>query len=240
MERVLTLHRTTIGKKAIMAVSGVVLFGFVLIHMLGNLQLWMGPEQMHAYAVSLRGIPGGLWLARIVLLAAVGLHIWAAVALTGRNADARPTDYQYKRRDVATNYAARTMMWGGAIVLIFIIYHILHLTLGYGPYYDPQNPYNNVVYGFRVWWISAFYIIANILLGIHLFHGGWAWFNSIGWNHPRFNHWRRGFATALAVVVVAGNVALPVSVMAGFVEPTTETFCAPELGTCEGPAGIEE
>lgn len=236
MERVLTLHRTTVGKKAIMAVTGFVLFGFVVVHMLGNFQLWLpnGPEAMHAYAVQLRSVPGLLWVARIVLLSAVLLHIWAAVALTSRNADARPVEYHRKRRDMATNYAARTMMWGGAIVAIFIVYHILHLTLGYGPYYDPQAVYNNVVYGFLDWRISSFYIVAQILLGMHLFHGAWSWFNSLGWNHPRFNRYKRHFATGLAVAIVAGNVAIPLTVMVGWVEPTTETFCAPELGPCPG------
>lgn len=232
MERVLTLHRTTIGKKAIMAVSGVVLFGFVILHMLGNFQLWLGPEYMHAYAVKLRAVPGLLWIARAILLLAVGAHIWAAVSLVGRNSDARPVDYQHRRKDVATNYAARTMMWGGAIVAMFIVYHILHLTLGYGPYYDPQAVYNNVVYGFLDWRISAFYIVANILLGIHLFHGGWSWFNSLGWEHPRFNPWKRRFATALAVTITLGNVSIPLTVMVGWVPPSTTTFCAPELGPC--------
>ncbi len=232
MERALTLHRTTVGKKAIMAVTGAVLFSFVVVHMLGNFQLWLGPEHMHAYAVSLRKVPALLWVARAVLLTAVVLHIWAAVSLTNRNADARPTGYQHRRKDVATSYAARTMMWGGAIVALFIVYHILHLTLGYGPSYDRQAVYNNVVYGFLDWRISSFYIVAQILLGMHLFHGAWAWFGSLGWDHPHLNPIKRRFATALAVAIVAGNVSIPLTVMLGWVEPTTETFCAPELGPC--------
>lgn len=234
MQRALTLYRSSVGRKAIMAVTGAILFGFVVVHMLGNFQLWLGPEHMHAYAVKLRSVPGLLWVARAVLLTALVLHIWAAVMVTSRNAEARPSEYRHRRRDLATNYAARTMMWGGAIIALFIVFHILHLTVGYGPYHDPQNVYNNVVYGFRVWWISAFYIVAQVLLGMHLFHGAWSWFGSLGWSNPRFDPWKRRFATILAVSVVAGNVAIPLTVMAGWVQPTTEVFCAPELGPCPG------
>ena len=232
--RVLTLHRTTVGKKAIMAVTGAVLVAFVVVHMVGNFQLWLGPEQMHAYAVKLRAVPGLLFIARAVLLAAVVLHVWSAVALTARNSDARPVEYRHRRRDVTTTYAARTMMWSGAILALFIVFHILHLTLGYGPYHDPQAVYNNVVYGFHDWRISTFYIVAQLFLGLHLYHGAWAWFSSLGWANPRFERARRGFATALAVAVTLGNVAIPVTVMVGLVHTTAETFCAPELGPCPG------
>ena len=230
----LPLFRTTVGKKAVMAVTGAILFGFVVVHMIGNLQIFLGAEAIHAYAVKLRAVPGLLWIARAVLLAAAVLHIGAAVMLVSRNTDARPVRYRHHRRDVATTYAARTMVWGGAILLLFIIYHVLHLTLGYGPYYDPQAVYNNVVYGFLDWRISTFYIVAQLFLGLHLYHGGWAWFGSLGFASPRFARARRSFATLLAVVVVTGNVAIPLAVMAGVVQPTAETFCAPELGECAG------
>jgi succinate dehydrogenase / fumarate reductase cytochrome b subunit len=233
-DRVLGLYRTTVGKKAVMAVTGAILFGFVVVHMIGNLQIYLGAEAIHAYAVKLRAVPGLLFIARAVLLAAVVLHIAAAVALAGRNSEARPVRYRHARRDVTTTYAARTMVWGGAILVLFIVYHLLHLTLGYGPYYDPQAVYNNVVYGFLDWRISTFYIVAQLFLGLHLWHGGWAWFGSLGLASPRFARARRAFATGLAVAVVLGNVAIPLSVMAGVVQPTTETFCAPELGECPG------
>ncbi len=225
----------TVSVKAVMAVTGVVLFGFVLIHMLGNLQIWLpdGPEAMHKYAVSLRKLPGGLWLPRAVLLGAVLAHIASAVALVRRNAAARPVGYKKVRRDQATNYAARTMPITGFLVMAYIVYHLLHLTGGLGIVgYDPQHPYNNVVSSFSSPVVAGVYIVANLLLGLHLFHGAWAWFNSLGLNSPRYNPWRRVFAVGLAGVITLGNVALPLSVLAGAVQLSSQTFCAQELGPC--------
>ena len=238
MERSLTLRSTTVGIKAIMAVTGAVLFGFVVVHMLGNLQLWLGPRAMHDYAASLRKVHGLLWVARAVLLGSVLAHAASAFALVRRNLAARPVAYQHARRDQATNYAARTMPITGIVVALYIVYHILHLTLGVGVAgHDPQNPYNNVVNGFSNPLIAGVYIVANVLLSAHLFHGGYAWFNSLGLSNPRYAGLKRGFALGLAGLITAGNVALPVSVLAGAVQPTMETFCSPELGPCAGPAG---
>lgn len=239
MDRALSLRNTTVGIKAIMAVTGAVLFGFVLVHMLGNLQLWLGAQAMHDYAVSLRKVHGLLWVARAVLLASAVAHAASAFALVQRNLAARPVQYQHARRDQATNYAARTMPLSGLLVLAYIVYHIAHLTLGAGvAAHDPQNPYNNVVHGFSDWRVAGVYIVANVLLGAHLFHGGYAWFNSLGLSNPRYAGMKRAFAYGLAGVITLGNVALPVSVLSGAVRPTTQTFCSPELGPC-AEAGVE-
>jgi len=236
MDSAVTVGRIpTVSVKAIMAVTGVVLFGFVLVHMLGNFQIWLpnGPEAMHQYAVALRKLPGGLWVPRLVLLGSVLAHIASAVTLVQRNNAARPVAYKKARRDQATNYAARTMPISGVLVMLYIVYHLMHLTGGFGiTGYDPQNPFNNVVTSFQSAPVALVYIVANLLLGLHLFHGAWAWFNSLGLNSPRYNPWRRRFAFALAGAITVGNVALPVTVLAGAIQPTAQTFCAAELGPC--------
>ena len=217
-------YRSAIGKKAVMAVTGVILFGFVLVHMLGNLKVYLGPQHMNDYGAFLRtvGAPivpesGLLWLARLILLAAVGLHIWAAYQVTMMSRAARPIAY-HSRQFVEASYASRTMRWGGVIILLFIIYHILHFTTGQAhPDFIHGDPYHNFVVGFRVWWVSAFYILANLALGLHLYHGVWSMFNSLGLNHPRFNAWKRTFATAFAIIITVGNVSFPLAVLMGIV-----------------------
>jgi succinate dehydrogenase / fumarate reductase cytochrome b subunit len=219
-------YRSAIGKKAVMAVTGVILFGWIFLHMVGNLKLYLGAVHMNEYAHWLRalGTPAmpettALWVSRLVLLACVVLHIHAAYALTVMNWKARPVGY-HDRDYVAASYAARTMRWGGVIILLFVIYHLLHLTVG--AHVAPQtfidgDPYHNVVAGFQIWWVAALYIIANLALGFHLYHGVWSMFNSVGWNHPKFNPWRRYFATAFAILITAGNVSFPLMVLAGVV-----------------------
>jgi succinate dehydrogenase / fumarate reductase cytochrome b subunit len=219
-------YRSAIGKKAVMAVTGFILFGFVLVHMVGNLKLYFGPEHMNEYAESLRTMftpmvprEAVLWVARLVLLAAVVLHIHSAYGVTMMSRDARPVAYR-NREYVKGTYAARTMRWGGVIVLLFIIYHLLHFTFGWKAVHGdfvPGDVYHNVVTGFRVWWVSAFYIIANLALGLHLYHGVWAMFSSVGVTHARFENWRRTFATVFAAIVTIGNLSFPLTVLAGFV-----------------------
>lgn len=220
------LYRSAVGKKAVMAVTGVILFGFVFVHMVGNLKLYFGPEQLNDYARFLRvvGAPfvpesALLWIARIVLLVAVIFHIQAAYALTMMNRRARPVGY-HDRDYVAATYAARTMRWGGVIILLFIIYHIAHLTFGapVAPVqFVKEDVYYNVVAGFQVPWVSAIYIIANLALGLHLYHGVWSMFNSVGLTQPKFNAWRRHFATVFAVIITAGNISFPLAVLMGVV-----------------------
>lgn len=216
--------RSTVGKKAVMAVSGIVLFGYVLLHMLGNLKLYLGPESLNHYAEWLRemGAPllpheGALWIVRIVLLGAVVAHVWAAWQVTRASQRARPKAYEKVDR-LQVDYAARTMRWGGVILLLFVVYHLLHLTTGQAHTdFVAGDVYHNVVAGFSVWWVSAVYILANLALGFHLYHGLWSMFQSLGWNHPVFNPWRRKFAVAFAVVVTVGNVSFPVAVLTGVV-----------------------
>ncbi len=218
-------YKSAVGKKAVMAVTGIILFGFVLVHMLGNLKLYEGPQLLNNYAGFLRSVggpavpPSGLlWIARLVLLVAVFLHMWAAWQLTLLNRQARPADYV--RRDVVhTTYASRTMRWGGIIILLFVIYHLLDLTWGVtNPSYVEKDVYHNVVASFSRWWISLFYIVAQLALGLHLYHGLWSLFQSLGWNHPRFNRWRSGFAHAFAWIITLGNISFPVAVLAHWVK----------------------
>jgi succinate dehydrogenase / fumarate reductase, cytochrome b subunit len=218
------LYRSAVGKKAVMAVSGLVLFAFVLGHMLGNLKLYMGPRAINDYAAFLRSagapeLPPGalLWTVRLVLLAAVGLHMGAAWQVSRASWAARPHAYAVRPR-IHTTYASRTMRWGGVIILLFVIYHLLHLTWGtLHPSFVPGDVYHNVVSGFQVWWVALFYVAAQVALGFHLYHGLWSLFQSLGGNHPRFNRWRNGFAHAFAWIVTLGNVSFPLAVLAGVV-----------------------
>lgn len=221
-----SFYRSAIGKKAVMAVTGLILFGWIFLHMVGNLKLYLGAEHMNEYGHWLRAIgspavpeSGALWVARAVLFICTIFHIHSAYALTMMNRAARPVGYR-ERDYVAATYAARTMRWGGVIIALFIVYHLLHLTAG--AHVSPQtfvenDPYHNVVAGFQVWWVSALYIIANLALGLHLYHGVWSMFNSVGFNHPKFNVWRRYFATTFAVLITVANVSFPIAVLIGLV-----------------------
>ncbi len=218
-------YRSPLAKKAVMAVTGVMLFGFVIGHMAGNAKMYLGAEVFNHYAEGLRtlGAPllghgQALWIARIGLLGAVLLHIWSAWQLTLLNRRARPT--AYVRRDlINATYASRTMRWGGVIILLFVVYHLLHLTFGsVHPSFEQGNPYHNVVSGLQNPWVSAFYIVANLALAFHLYHGLWSMFQSLGWNHPSYKSARRIFASVFAVLVAAGNISFPLAVLAGIVK----------------------
>lgn len=224
MSWIVSFYRSSIGKKAVMAVTGVFLFGWILLHMLGNLKVYLGPEHYNEYARFLitMGAPllpnkTALILVRTLLLIAVYLHIDAAVKLTLMNRRARPVGYE--RRDYpAATYASRTMRWGGVIIFLFVFYHLGHLTYGkFHPDFIENDVYHNFVTGFQVWWASAIYIIANLALGMHLYHGLWSMFNSLGLNHPKLESWKRLFATAFAVIITVGNISFPVAVLIGVV-----------------------
>lgn len=223
---VLDFWRSALGKKAVMAVTGIGLFGFVFGHMLGNLKLYLGPDAINHYGEWLRTIGepalphgGFLWIARLGLIAIVVLHIVAATQVTLMSRAARPNQYEKKDYAIA-DYASRTMRWGGVIVLLFVIWHLLDLTLGMTPGYvfEHGKPYQNLVASFSRTPVAIFYIIANILLGMHLYHGLWSMFQTLGWNSPKFNAWRREFATAFAVIITVGNVSFPLVVMLGIVK----------------------
>lgn len=210
---------STNGKKIVMAITGAVLFLFVIVHMLGNLQVFEGPEKLNAYGRFLRAVPEILWAVRIGLLAAVVLHIWASVQLAVRKTQARPVGYA-KKDNIASSYASRTMYWSGPILLAFIIYHLLHLTAGVihpGTDFVEGDVYHNVVAGFQVWWVSAWYILSMILLGLHIRHGAWSMFQSLGINHPRHTPILNKAAAVLAVVIVLGYVSIPLSILVGLV-----------------------
>jgi succinate dehydrogenase / fumarate reductase cytochrome b subunit len=210
---------STIGKKVVMAVTGIILVGFVVAHMIGNLQAYLGPEAMNAYAAWLRHLGHGaaLWIARAVLLASVLLHIWAATALAVENRRARPIGYRAVRHERST-YASRTMVWSGPILILFIVYHLLHLTFGtVHPSFVPGDAYHNFVEGFRVLPVSLFYVAAMLALGYHLYHGVWSMLQTLGLSHPRYNFLRHGLAGLLTAVVVVVNISFPLAVLAGVI-----------------------
>jgi succinate dehydrogenase / fumarate reductase cytochrome b subunit len=220
------LDRSAVGKKAVMAVSGIVLFGFVLLHMIGNLKLYLGRQAINDYALFLRtaGEPALprtalLWAMRSVLLVAVVLHITSAWSLSRKSWSARPVAYA-GRPQVHVRYAARTMRWGGVILALFVLYHLLHFTWGtLHPDFVAGDVYHNVVTGFQVWWVALIYIVAQVALGLHLDHGLWSMFQSLGLSQPRYNAWRDGFAHAFALVITVANISFPVAVLAGWVGP---------------------
>jgi succinate dehydrogenase / fumarate reductase, cytochrome b subunit len=218
--RSLTLFDATIGKKAIVAVTGIVLFGFVIVHMLGNLQVYLGPEVMNAYAAMLKSNALVLWGARSVLLLSVVLHVVFSIQLVLESNQARPVAYRTKH-SIATSYAARTMKFSGPLLALFILYHLAHFTwpgVAMGAYqHDPQDVYGNFVNGFRVPWVTAIYLVAQAALGLHLYHGAWSLFQTLGLNHPRYNRLRVTLPRALAFLVVAGNVSMPLAVLAGII-----------------------
>jgi succinate dehydrogenase / fumarate reductase, cytochrome b subunit len=211
---------STNGKKIVMAITGVILLLFVIGHMLGNLQIFEGPEQMNFYGAALRRFPEALWAVRAILLVSFVLHIWASVDLAIRKKKARPIGYA-RRENVASTYASRTMYWSGPIILAFVIYHLLDLTAGTihrGGAFVAGDPYHNLVSGFQVWWVSAWYIFCMILLGLHIRHGAWSMFQSVGINHPRHTPILKKAATIAAILIVAGYISIPVSIMVGLVQ----------------------
>src|SRR5215216_1425957 len=218
-------YRSAGGKKYVMAITGIIWMLYVLAHMLGNLKIYLGAEEINDYAEYLRDllVPLAprtfvLWTMRTGLIIALLLHVHAAYALTVMNYRARPVKYQSHRDYVAADFASRTMRWTGVIVLAFIAFHLGDLTWGwFNPDYIRGDVYHNAVESFSRVWVSIIYIGANIALGIHLFHGAWSLFQSIGSNNPRFNEWRRWFAATFAAVIVVGNCAFPIAVMAGVV-----------------------
>jgi succinate dehydrogenase / fumarate reductase cytochrome b subunit len=203
-----------------MAVTGAIMFGFVIVHMLGNLQVFEGPEKLNAYGAFLHSIGELLWPARIVLLIAITLHIIATVQLALRKKQARPIGYSRKQA-IASSYASRTMYWSGPIVLAFIIFHLLHLTAGYihpGAAYIEGDVYHNVVAGFQVWWVSVWYVFAICLLGQHLRHGLWSMFQSVGIHQPQHTAVLKKAAMVIAMLIVLGYVSIPISVLLGLVK----------------------
>src|SRR2546425_2952634 len=224
--------RSLVGQKAVMAVTGVILFLFVVGHLLGNLKIFEGPQAFNAYAEGLRTVGAPffgrgwlLWIVRIVVIVAVLAHIWAAIETTRASWRARPVGY--RRLDaVETTYAARTMRWGGVLIALYVIYPLPDLTFGrVNPSFVPGDVYHNVVTSLLVWPVAAAYIAAMVVLGLHLYHGTWSALQTLGLNPPPTYRWRRGAAAAIAVLIAGGYISIPVAVLAGGVRGPWS--CAP-------------
>lgn len=218
--RAVSFWDSTNGKKIVMAVTGALMFGFVIAHLAGNLQIFEGPAKLNAYGQFLHNIGELLWPVRIVLIVAIALHITATVQLALRKKAARPVGYSRKEA-IASSYASRTMYWSGPIVLAFVIFHLLQFTAGYihpESQFIEGDVYHNVVAGFQVWWVSVWYIFSVSLLGLHLRHGIWSMFQSVGLNHPRHTPVLKSAAAVIAVVIVLGYISIPISVLLGFVK----------------------
>lgn len=229
MSKILSFYRSALGKKAVMAVTGIIFWGFVLAHMIGNLKIFEGAEGLNHYAAYLREMltplvpeTGLLWILRIVLLVALVLHVYSTIALTRMNRAARPVGYE-RRNVVQAGFAERTMRWSGFAILAFLIYHILHFTTGtlhrnfQGHEGGEFHVYENVTYAFQTWWVLAIYLLAAALVGMHLYHGLWSLFQSLGWNHPRYNPLRRRFAVAFSLLISIGFAIPPILVWAGVI-----------------------
>lgn len=221
MEKALSFIDTTVGKKVVMALSGLVLFGFVIGHMLGNLQVLMGPERFNAYAVGMHALGPLLWLARLILLVAVALHISTALSLVASASAARPEPYRQKR-NVRTSFAALTMKYSGVTLLFFILYHLAHFTfpgVAMGAYEHKHfsQAYSNLVNGFSIPWVVALYTVAMLALGLHLYHGAQSLLQTMGLGGPRLSEKAKFGAQVVALTVTVGNIMLPFSVLAGLV-----------------------
>lgn len=209
---------STIGKKVVMAVTGAVLFGFSIGHMLGNVQAYMGRAQFNAYAEALKANPALLWAIRSVLLLSVILHVIVAVQLTLINRAARPTAYA-GRSWRSASYAARTMMLSGPLLAWFIVYHLLHFTTGQAhPKFDAHDPYGNFVIGFQHLPTAIFYVVAMLALGTHLIHGSNSLFQSLGLRNPRWAPPIRKATAAATALVVLVNISFPLAVLAGVIK----------------------
>lgn len=212
LQRLLT---SSIGLKIIMAVTGVILSGFVLGHMLGNLQVFQGAEAIDAYGALLHKEPALLWAVRLGLLTAVGLHIWAYLALTRKNLKARPVAYQGRKYREST-FASRSMTITGPLILLFVIYHLLHLTTGtVHPSFEEGKVYHNLTTGLAGV-AGLIYIVAMVMLSFHLWHGVWSLFQTLGLPEERYRSLGRRFATIFTVLVTLGFIAVPLAVMTGF------------------------
>jgi succinate dehydrogenase / fumarate reductase cytochrome b subunit len=210
-------YDSTIGKKAIMAVTGLVLFGFLVGHMLGNLQVFLGREVMNHYAETLHANLPLLWGVRILLLVSVVLHAWAAIQLSALKSAARPIPY-VKPGNVQGSTGSRTMMLSGPVIGLFVIGHLLHLTTGtLHPQFVELRAYENVVNGFSNPIASGLYIIAMIWVGFHLSHGIWSMFQSVGFSHPRYTPLIKKFSGIFAWLLIMGFISVPVSVLLGLV-----------------------
>jgi succinate dehydrogenase / fumarate reductase cytochrome b subunit len=223
MQKALSLFDTTLGKKAVMAVTGLVLLGFLLGHMLGNLQVFLGAETLDGYAHKLRALGPLLWGVRSIIMLSFVLHGWMVVDLYANSIAARPIGYRIQKT-IATSYAAKAMWLSGIIILLFVVFHLAHFTfpgLSMSASYTHDahgKVYQNVVNGFRVPWVTGVYLLAQVLLGLHIYHGAWSVLQTLGLSHPRYNAGLRGLAKTIALLIIVGNCTIPLAILAGLVK----------------------
>jgi succinate dehydrogenase / fumarate reductase cytochrome b subunit len=218
--RTRTFWASTIGKKTVMAVSGLIMLGYLVAHMFGNLKIFFGPGEFNAYGHWLRtmGAPvlhysWGLWLVRVVLLAAVIGHAVSAYQLSRRDIKARPSRYVHKRP--RASYATRTMRWGGVVLALFIVWHILDLTTGtvHTGGFQEGHPYQNVVDTFSTWYGNVIYIVAMLAVGLHIRHGFWSAAQTLGVGSATRDRVLKTAANVLAFALTVGFLSVPVAVM---------------------------
>jgi succinate dehydrogenase / fumarate reductase, cytochrome b subunit len=220
----LSLWHTTVGKKFVMAICGLIWFGYLILHLWGNLKIYAGASYINAYGEFLRQVGDPffqnsqlLWLARIILIPALILHIIAATQLKQRDLASRPRGYA-KWRPLESTWASRTMLWGGIFILLFIIWHVLDLTLGaVNPGFVEGQIYHNEILSFSRPIVSLFYVLAVIAVGFHLWHGIWSSWQTLGLNSRRSSRLVRNLATLIAVVLTVLNISIPIAVFTGFI-----------------------
>ena len=221
----MNLYQTAIGKKYVMAITGIGLLGFVVVHMIGNLHIYEGPTQIHEYAEALRGLGGHLvprtfllWVLRIGLIGMFAAHIHAAFSLSRMSAKADKS-YAGSRDYIAVSFASRTMRWTGPIVLLYLFFHLADLTWGwFSADWVRGDVYANVYNSMDALPIALIYIAANVALAVHIFHGAWSMFQTLGLNNPRYNNARRHFARGIAGLILIGNLSFPLAVQGGLVD----------------------
>ena len=214
---VLRFWHSSVGKKAVMAVTGLAMIGFLIIHALGNLQVFSGPLKINEYSAALRRLGPLLWIARGGLIVALVLHVVAAYQLTRRKQIARPVGYEVQEPQIST-VAARTIRWGGVLLLVFVVLHLLHLTFGtIHPAFDHKDVYGNLVAGFQIWWVTLLYLAAMVGLGLHLYHGTWSSIRTLGLTRASGDPMKRRLAAVLAWVLYLGFSIVPIAVLAGIV-----------------------
>jgi succinate dehydrogenase / fumarate reductase cytochrome b subunit len=219
MNRASRFYKSSVGKKVVMAVTGVIGIGFLILHVLGNLLAFRGAGALNSYSHFLKSTGELLWALRVVLIVAVILHVIAAYQLTMQNRAARPDGYA-RYEPQASTLASRTMRWGGVLLLIFIVTHILHFTTGTirpAGYFSEGDVYANVVGSFRIWWVVLFYVVAMIALGAHIFHGAWSSIRTLGVARPSENPLHKRVALILALFLWLGFTSVPVAVFLGVI-----------------------
>jgi succinate dehydrogenase / fumarate reductase cytochrome b subunit len=211
---------STVGKKIVMAVSGLIMAGFLVVHVSANLLAFVGPGPINEYSHFLHATPEILWPARVILLASVVLHALAAWQLTRISHRARGTDYAERETQIAT-IASRTMRWFSLLLALFIVVHLLHFTTGQLlPGFVPGDPYDNLVHAFRTQrFMAGFYVVMMVVVGLHVYHGAWASIRTLGLSRPRRFPFLRPFATILAVALWLGFTAVPLGVLTGVIHP---------------------